>query len=431
MRLLIAAGGTGGHIYPALAVARSLLASADAPEVDWVGGHRGLESGLVRAAGLPLRRLALRSLRTVDLSVNTVLDPARLAVSVPQATALLLRHRPAAIFTTGGYVAIPILLAAAPLRIPTVLWEGNVIPGRSVRTVARLADSIAVSFAATCRSLGGRCYVTGTPIRDTREVDRAAARARFELGADDRMMLIFGGSQAVRRFNAAVSDALPRLIARTHVVHVTGDTGYPGALGDRERLPSNVRQRYRPYPFLRDDMLAALAAADLVVGRGGSSTLAEVTALGLPMVVVPYPHAAGHQRANARVLVEAGGALLVEDEAFDADALLDAAAILDDPARHKRMAEASRALGRPGSADAVAEIVLAAAEGRPAPDTERLDRLSRGLVVRGVPPAEDAPAPADASATPDAPALAADDAPAAADASATPDAHEAYRGGDA
>ena len=133
MRLLIAAGGTGGHIYPALAVARALQASTDAPEIDWIGGHRGLEAGLVRAAGLPLRRLALRSLRTVDLSVNTLLDPVRLAISVPQATALLLRRRPAAIFTTGGYVAVPLLLAAAPLRIPTVLWEGNVIPGRRDR----------------------------------------------------------------------------------------------------------------------------------------------------------------------------------------------------------------------------------------------------------------------------------------------------------
>ena len=380
MRLLIAGGGTGGHIYPALAVARSLLASADAPEVDWVGGHRGLESSLGHAAGLPLRRLALRSLRTVDLSVNTLLDPARLALSVPQATAMLLRRRPDAIFTTGGYVAIPLLLAAAPLRIPTILWEGNVIPGRSVRAVARLAGTIAVSFAATCRVLGGNCRVTGTPIRDIRDVDRGQARARFDLAPGDRMLLIFGGSQAVRRFNAAVSDALARLIARVHVVHVTGEAGYRGALSDRERLPSAVRERYRPYPFLRDDMLAALAAADLVVGRAGSSTLAEATALGLPMVVVPYPHAAGHQRANARVLVEAGGARLVEDEAFDADALIAAAEILADPTRHARMAEASRELGRPGAADAVAELVLAAATHRPAPDPARLERLSRGLL---------------------------------------------------
>jgi UDP-N-acetylglucosamine--N-acetylmuramyl-(pentapeptide) pyrophosphoryl-undecaprenol N-acetylglucosamine transferase len=379
MRLLIAAGGTGGHIYPALAVARSLLAQPDPPELSWVGGHRGLEAQLVHSADLPLTRLALRSLRTVDLSVNTVLDPARLVLSVPQAMALLARVRPAAIFTTGGYVAIPVMLAATALRIPSVLWEGNVVPGRSVRVVARMATYLAVSFAATCRSLGGACYLTGTPIRDTREVDQVAARQRFDLPPGSRMLLIFGGSQAVRRFNTAVSEALPRLVERIHVVHVTGDAGYPGALADRERLPAELRDRYRPYPFLRDDMLAALAAADLVVGRAGSSTLAEATALGIPIVVVPYPHAAGHQRANARALVESGGARLVEDEDFDAEALVTAARILDDPALHARMTAASRSHGRPAAAEAVAQLVMSAAQRLPAPDPERLDRLSRGL----------------------------------------------------
>ncbi len=359
-------------------MARSLLARADAAELSWVGGHRGLEAQLVRAAGLPLQRLALRSLRTVDLSANTILDPARLAISVPQAAAILARDRPAAIFTTGGYVAIPILAAAAALRIPTVLWEGNVTPGRSVRAVARLATYLAVSFAATCRPLGGRCYLTGTPIRHTRELGRADARLRMNLPADARVLLIFGGSQAVRRFNGAVSAALPRLVEAVHVLHVTGDSGYSGALADRERLPADMRDRYRPYPFLRDDMLAALASADLIVGRAGSSTLAEATALGLPIVVVPYPHAAGHQRANARVLLEAGGARLIEDEAFDADALVSAAAILDERETYDRMAAASRALGRPGAAAAVAELLVAAAERRPAPDPAVIERLCRG-----------------------------------------------------
>src|SRR5207249_6828628 len=121
---------------------------------------------------------------------------------------------------------------------------------------------------------------------------------------------------------------------------VTGDAGYPAALGDRERLPADVRTRYRPYPFLREEMVAALAAADLVVGRAGSSTLAEVTALGLPMMVVPYPHAAGHQRAYAQVLARAGAARLVDDEAFDAAALLAAADILEDPVVHNEMSAA-------------------------------------------------------------------------------------------
>src|SRR6185295_665967 len=291
----------------------------------------------------------------------------------------LARDRPDAIFTTGGYVAVPVLLAAAPLRIPVVMWDGNVIPGRAVRATARLADALAVSFGATCRALasaapGRPCYVTGTPIRDVSSIDREAARVRLDVAPGERVLLIFGGSQAVRRFNAAVAQALPRLVERVTVIHVTGDEGYATALAGREGLPEAVRRRYRPYPFLRDEMLAALVTADLVVGRAGSSTLAEATALGLPMVVVPYPHAAGHQRANARVLVEAGGALLVEDADFDADALLSAAAILDDPERHARMAAASRSLGRPGAADAVAEIVLAAAERQPPPDPDRLER---------------------------------------------------------
>ena len=386
MQLLIAGGGTGGHIYPALAVARSLRERADDADLHWVGGHRGLEANLVPAAGIPLSRLALRSLRSVGLDVHAVLDPTRLAASVPQAAAILGRLRPAAIFTTGGYVAVPVLLAAAPMRIPVVLWDGNVIPGRAVRVTARLADVIAVSFEATCRALangtGGRpCYVTGTPIRDLRTTDAAASRRRLGIPDGLRVLLIFGGSQAVRRFNAAVADALPRLVERVAVIHVTGEDGYADALAGREALPDPLRARYQPHPFLRDEMLHALAAADLVVGRAGSSTLAEVTALGVPMVVVPYPHAAGHQRANARALVEAGAARLVDDEAFDATALLDAAAILDDPAAHLAMSAAARELGRPYAAEAVAELVLAAARRGALPEPASIERRARGVAA--------------------------------------------------
>ena len=305
---------------------------------------------------------------------------------MPQAAALLAAERPDAIFTTGGYVAVPVLLAAAPLGIPVVLWDGNVVPGRAVRATSRLADVIAVSFARTCAALGaaapGRpCYLTGTPIRDTRAIDREAARTRLGIPPGVRVLLIFGGSQAVRRFNAAVAAALPRLVERVVVLHVAGEEGYAAALSGREALSAETRERYRPFPFLRDDMLAALAAADLVVGRAGSSTLAEVTALGLPMVVVPYPHAAGHQRANAVELVEAGAARLVEDADFDADALLEAARLLEDPAAHLAMSAAARSLGRPGAADAVADLVLAAAERVPLPDPDDIERRSRGMTA--------------------------------------------------
>jgi len=277
-------------------------------------------------------------------------------------------------------------MAAAPLGIPVVMWDGNVVPGRAVRATARLASALAVSFDATCRALASAapdrpCYVTGTPIRDLEAVDRLAARERMDIGPGERVLLIFGGSQAVRRFNAAVAGAIERLVERVTVIHVTGEDGYAAALSGREALPEATRARYRPYPFLREEMLAALCSADLVVGRAGSSTLAEVSALGLPIVVVPYPHAAGHQRANARSLVEAGAARVVDDEAFDADALIEAAALLEDPAAHARMSAAARSLGRPGAAAAVAELVLAAARREPLPDPERIERLARGHVA--------------------------------------------------
>src|SRR5262249_42170548 len=156
------------HIYPALAVATSIRRRPGAPDIDWVGGRRGLEGQLLPAAGIPLRRLLLRSLRSADANIHVVLDPIRLALSLPQALGWLLRRRPAAVFTTGGYVAIPILIGARLLGIPALLWEGNVIPGRSVRATAGLASAIAVSFAMTCNALAARraCFVTGTPIRD-------------------------------------------------------------------------------------------------------------------------------------------------------------------------------------------------------------------------------------------------------------------------
>jgi len=324
----------------------------------------------------------VRSLRSVDLNLHVILDPLRLALSVPQAFGLLLRWRPAAIFTTGGYVALPVLLAAAPLRIPVVMWDGNVVPGRSVRVTARFAGCLAVAFESTCRALGRKrrpCFVTGTPIRDPGLIGRAEARAALGLAATDRLVLVFGGSQAVRRFNSAVAEALPRLVDRVHVIHVTGDAGYDQAVAGREALPAQRRDRYRPERYLGDGMAAALAAADLVVGRAGSSTLAEVAAFGLPLVVVPYPHAAGHQQLNAEELVRAGAARLIDDCDFDAAALLDSAAILDDPARVSAMAAAARSLARPGAAAAVAELVRAAAGRTAYPDEARVEGLSRGL----------------------------------------------------
>src|SRR5262249_55581662 len=155
----------------------------------------------------------------------------RLGASVPQAVAILGRRRPAAIFTTGGYVAIPVVLAARALGIPTLLWEGNLHPGRSTRAIAGLVRAVAVGQGETCRHLPSRlpCLETGTPIRALAGVDRSAARARLGIPEDARLVLVFGGSQAVRRFNDAVAEALAQLVERASVIHVTGHEGYAAA----------------------------------------------------------------------------------------------------------------------------------------------------------------------------------------------------------
>jgi len=277
-------------------------------------------------------------------------------------------------------VAIPVLIAARLLGIPTLLWEGNVVPGRSVRATARLASALAVSFAATCAALPSRrpCFVTGTPIRDLAAIDRLAARERLGIPPDVRLVVVFGGSQAARRLNDAVVGALPRLVEKVAVIHLAGDDGIPAAEAARAALPEGLRVRYRPVAFLGEGLLDALAAADLVVGRAGSSTLAEIAAFGLPMIVVPYPYAGAHQRANAAELVDGGAARFVDDDAFDSAALLDAVSILDDPTRHATMSGAARRLAKPAAADAVAELLLALAERRPLPSAESVTRIALG-----------------------------------------------------
>jgi UDP-N-acetylglucosamine--N-acetylmuramyl-(pentapeptide) pyrophosphoryl-undecaprenol N-acetylglucosamine transferase len=219
--------------------------------------------------------------------------------------------------------------------------------------------------------------VTGTPIRSFAGRTTAAARAALGLEPDTPALFMFGGSQAVRRLNRALWDALPRLVEGASVLHMTGEPAYAEALKAREALPLDQRGRYKPYPFLRAEMTDALLAADLLIGRAGSSTLAEASAIGLPMVVVPYPHASAHQVANARALADAGAARIVADEDFDANALTDAAGLLQRPAELAAMKDAARGFGRPGAANAVADLVMALAHHRALPATESIDKTSR------------------------------------------------------
>ena len=358
-------------MYPALAVARALRDARPDVELDYVGGVRGFERRLVASHpmrdDLPYHELVVRSLRSAGLSIHTVLDPPRLAASVPQAWWLLGRLRPAALFTTGGYLALPLVLAARARRIPTLVWEGNVLPGRATRAIGRFATRVAVSFPPTLEAFPGNSFVSGTPIRSFEGIDREAARRAFGLGDADRMLLAFGGSQAVTRLNGAVAEALPRLLAGWHVLHLAGDDGMADAGAARQALPDSVRSRYTAEPFLTDRMADALVAADLVLGRAGSSTCAELAAAGVPSILVPYPYAGAHQRYNAGFFADEGAAVVVPDEELTAERLLAETSALLDDGRRRDMAEAARRLGRPDAAQALADELIAMAEGRPLP----------------------------------------------------------------
>ena len=313
---------------------------------------------------LPYHELMVRSLRSAGRDVHLLLDPIRLGLSVPQAALVLRRLRPDVIFTTGGYLALPLVLAARMLRIPSLVWEGNVVPGRATRAVGRLATRVAVSFPPTLDAFDARAFVSGTPIRSFAGIDRAAARASFGVADDERLLLAFGGSQAVARFSAAIAGALPELLTGWHVLHITGPDGLPGAVEARQALPAELRDRYLPEAFLTHRMTDALVAADLVLGRAGSSTCAEVAAVGVASILVPYPHAGAHQRANAAFLAEQQAAILVDDADLTADRLAALGVELRDDARRAEMAAAARALGQPNAAGLLAaELVRMAGAG--------------------------------------------------------------------
>lgn len=311
---------------------------------------------------LPYHELVVRSLRSAGLSPHTVLDPARLGASIPQAWWLLGRLRPAAVFTTGGYLAVPLVLAARARGIPSMVWEGNVQPGRATRAIGRYATRVAVSFPPTLDAFGANGFVSGTPIRSFAGIDRSEARHALGLHPDDRLLLVFGGSQAVTRLNAAVADALPRLLKDWHVLHLAGEGGMADAGAARQALPDALRSRYTAEPFLTDRMADALVAADLVVGRAGSSTCAELAAVGVASILVPYPYAGAHQRYNAAYLADEGAAVMVADDEFDGERLLAETDALRDAERRTAMAMAARRLGRPDAADALAAALLDLAE---------------------------------------------------------------------
>jgi UDP-N-acetylglucosamine--N-acetylmuramyl-(pentapeptide) pyrophosphoryl-undecaprenol N-acetylglucosamine transferase len=349
-RILIAAGGTAGHVVPALAVADALR--ADGAEVAFVGGERA-EAALVPQAGYALHPLG--ALRGLDR--RNPLRAARAALravgAVGRSLRLLRAERPAAVLGAGGYVAGPVGLAAVLRRVPLVLAEADSHLGLTNRLLAPFARRVCLAFPLDGRE-PPRYRVTGRPIPPP-ATDRDAARAAFGLGEHDTCVLVFGGSLGARSINEASVEAFAG--ADFRVLHICGERDYPAL---RERVP---RGGYDLRPYLDLALFReALLAADLVVARSGGSVF-EIAAHGRPALLVPYPHAAAdHQTSNARWMAEGGAAVVVADAELTAPRLAhEVAALIGDPARLTAMGRASTALARPCAAADVAEEVLAAA----------------------------------------------------------------------
>jgi UDP-N-acetylglucosamine--N-acetylmuramyl-(pentapeptide) pyrophosphoryl-undecaprenol N-acetylglucosamine transferase len=350
MRAILAGGGTGGHVIPALAIANELKKSYGA-EVLFIGTARGIENRLVPAAGYPLQLVRVGALKNVGLMIR-----AKTAFNLPRAVwdagRMLNEFAPDVVIGVGGYASGPAMLAAVVKHIPTLAFEPNVVPGFANRAVAKFVSGAAVHFEETAKYFR-HAEVTGVPVR----------QAFFEIPpkrGGTATLLVFGGSQGARAINEAMIRCLPELqrqAAGIHIIHQTGERDYNDALAAYRGWTSATGEAAEVFKFI-EDMPAGFARADLVVCRSGASTVAEITAAAKPAIFVPFPHAADdHQRVNAEALARVGAAVLVEESKLEGVWLAETiAALLGDQRRLQSMSQAARSLAHPNAARDIAAM---------------------------------------------------------------------------
>jgi UDP-N-acetylglucosamine--N-acetylmuramyl-(pentapeptide) pyrophosphoryl-undecaprenol N-acetylglucosamine transferase len=357
LRVIVAGGGTGGHLYPGIAVARELLRRQPNAKVTFAGTARGIEARVIPREGFELDLL-----RSAGIKGTSPVARMRGVMLVPlgalDAWRILSRRSPDVVIGVGGYSSGPVVLAAALRRIPTLLMEQNAVPGLTNRTLARVVDAAAVTFDETITYFGRRGFVTGNPVREEFFEQRVGSEQAAGVGAPPPRVLIFGGSQGAHAINMAMVEAAPQLAAQRGRLAITHQTG--------ERDLEHVRDGYRRAglearvePFLFA-MAGEVRAADLVVSRAGATTLAELAAAGKPSLLIPLPTAADdHQRKNAEVLARAGAAEVIEQRVLTGSGLAERMlALAADPARREAMSRAAGALAKPDAARDIANKVL-------------------------------------------------------------------------
>ncbi len=361
MKILIAAGGTGGHIFPALAIARALQRKGPDMEVEFVGTGGRMEAEWFQSAGYPFHEVKVRGLKGKKLA-SLVVSLAILPQAFWQCWNILSQVRPDVAVGVGGYASGPMLLLSALRGIPTLIHEENAFPGLTNRLLLPFVSEIAYSFPESERFFRARAKktaFTGTPIR--REIlqgRREEARVRFDLDPGRFTLLSFGGSQGSNRINQCLLRALPLLSPLRERLQFLHASGEKDLLTMKE---SFVRGGFvaRVYPFIQN-MASAYAMADLVIARAGASTIAELAALGKPSILVPYPYAANdHQRRNAEALARLGGARIILDQDLDGTSLAKAIGeLLGDPPAREAMGELAKSMALPEADDRLASLAM-------------------------------------------------------------------------
>lgn len=360
MRLVVSAGGTGGHVYPALTVIEALRQPAAGPSIAvddilWVGSKGRIEEELVSHAGLPFVGLSAGGLRGAGLLAR-IRGTAQITASVLQAGQLLSRFRPDVVLSTGGYASVSVSMAAWLRRIPVLIYLPDIVPGLAIRALSRFAARIAVTSEESYRYFArDKVIVTGYPAR--RELfthTQTAARQALGLAAEPKVLLAFGGSQGAHSINQAIVNGLESLLPVCQVVHVCGRLDAEWATEAADHLPESLQARYHVYPYLHD-MPVALAAADLAVARAGAATLGEFPAAGLPAVLVPYPYSGQHQNPNADFMTRNGAARTLADSSLATELVPMLVELLGDEAALVALRQSSKALARPDAASVIAE----------------------------------------------------------------------------
>ena len=366
MRLVIAGGGTGGHVGPALATVAALRERLGATPLEllWIGTRDGVERRIATEQGIPFRAIQAGKLRRY-LSLENLIDLGRLPVGTGQALATLRRFRPAVVFSPGGFVSVPTVAAAGLLRLPVLIHEQTAQFGLANRLNLRFATTVALPYEASrpfVPPTKRRVVVTGNPVRgEILRGDRAEG-ARL-LGLDPAVPTLYatGGATGARAINAAIAAILPELLARYQVVHSCGTheaaPNYADLRALAASLPGDLRPRYVVRDFIGAELPHVFALAALVIGRSGAGTVAELAALGKPAILIPLPGTGGdEQTKNARLLADAGGAVMVAESALTPAGLAAEIARLLDPAAGEALARMRAAARTQAPTDAAARL---------------------------------------------------------------------------